>query len=83
MVGKNMIDSAKMIGITPAVLMRSGRKLRRPCEACPVRGLSTRCADCTGIFRCACCTAMIPAVTTSAITATPMIWMTCVPPVVP
>src|SRR5579859_3059647 len=64
MVGKNMIDSAKMIGMTPAVLIRSGRKLRRPCAAAPVRGLSTRCADCTGILRCACCTAMIPAVTT-------------------
>src|SRR5450759_4795177 len=64
MVGKNMIDSAKMIGMTPAVLMRSGRKLRRHCEAAPVRGLSTRCADCTGILRCACWTAMMPAVTT-------------------
>src|ERR1019366_3046567 len=81
-VGKNMIDGAKMIGMTPAVLMRSGRKLRRPCDAIPVRGFSTRCADCTGTLRCACCTPMIPAVTTSAMTATPMIWMMCVPPVV-
>src|ERR1700738_2308883 len=81
-VGKNMIDSAKMIGMTPAVLMRRGRKLRRPCEAIPVLGLRTRCADWTGTFRWACCTPMMPAVTTSAITATPMIWMMWVPPVV-
>ena len=30
MVGKVMIEIAKMIGMTPAALTRSGRKLRRP-----------------------------------------------------
>ena len=33
MVGKVMIEIAKMIGMTPAALTRSGKKLRRPCDA--------------------------------------------------
>ena len=33
MVGKVMIEIAKMIGMTPAAFTRSGRKLRRPCDA--------------------------------------------------
>ena len=50
-VGKVMIEIAKMIGMTPAALTLSGKKLRRPCDAIPVRTLSTRCADCTGTLR--------------------------------
>jgi len=56
-----------MIGMTPAVLTRMGRKLDR---AATVRlPPATRCADWMGIFRTACCTSMIPAVTISATTA--------------
>jgi hypothetical protein len=66
MVGKAMIEMAKMMGMTPPALTRSGRKLRRPCTAWPARGLTTRCADWMGIFRCACWTSMMKAVTLTA-----------------
>ena len=50
-VGRNMTEIAKMIGITPAWLTRRGRKLaRRPTSRPP----ATRCADWMGIFRTAC-----------------------------
>ena len=76
-----MIEMAKMIGMTPAVLTRSGRKLRRPpADAMPVRGLSTRWADCMGTLRWACWTSMIPAAATRAITAISRMWkMFCAP----
>ena len=61
--GKNMIEIAKMIGMTPAWLTRSGR-----CELRPWYTLwpTTRWADWIGIFRCACWTSMMNAVTTIA-----------------
>ena len=83
-VGKVMIEIAKMIGMTPAALTRSGKKLRRPCEAMPVRTLRTRCADCTGTLRCACWTSMTPAVTATAMSVITASWTMCaVPPVPP
>src|SRR5581483_12314867 len=68
MVGKVMIEMAKMIGMTPAALTLSGRKLRREGIAVPARGLITRWADCTGTFLCACCTKMMNIVTATAMT---------------
>ena len=49
--GTNMIDWAKMIGITPAALTRSGR-----CVLCPPYTLrpTTRRGYCTVILRCPC-----------------------------
>ena len=83
MVGNAMIEMAKMIGMTPPALTRRGRKLRRPCTAWPARGLTTRCADWIGIFRCACWTSMMKAVTEIATTVIMISWrMWAVPPVV-
>ena len=67
MVGKNITEIAKMIGITPAVLTRMGKKLER--EATVRLPPAMRWADWMGTFRTACCTSMMPAVTISATAA--------------
>src|SRR5258707_1863670 len=59
MVGKAMIEMAKMIGMTPAALTLSGRKLRREGMAVPAPGLVTRLGDRTRVFRLGRLTVMI------------------------
>ena len=56
-----MIDCAKMIGITPGELSRSGMKDFCPSRMRP-RPITLR-GICTGIFRAAIVTAMVPAIT--------------------
>jgi hypothetical protein len=61
--GMMMIDCAKMIGITPAELMRSGMKLFCPSRTRP-RPITLR-GICTGILRAAMVMAATPATTTT------------------
>ena len=76
--GKRISEEAKMTGMTPAVLMRSGMWVDWPPY---MRRPTTRLAYCTGILRWPSCMMTTAAVTSTIITTMPRKTKSCSSPV--